>query len=227
MNYLKRFIYSPYSVFLVFLLFLWSLIDYANKEEVLTKEFFDGNLLPELIGFGLEGLLFVGLLTVYNHIKEKDRARTIHSRLSYAVSLFAKGVSEQVKKEGLLSSEDLSGIYNELDDRQGFAYAAVTSTLFHSHGDISKKGNELKLDRMKRIYLPIIDHAEYSKARLDELLWLASSMSISYLDYFNLLRQALDDVISLKSDFDSHYLKKSARAFLAVEKYNKVAEQFV
>jgi len=226
-NRIKNFIYSPYSVFLIFLFFLWNLVDYADKESLLNKEFFDGNLLPEFIGFGLEGLLFIGLLAVYNRIKEKDRIRAVHFRLSDAVSLFSKGVSFQVKDKGLLNVENLSGLHRELDGRSGFAYDAVTTTLYYLHGDISQKGEELPLDYMKSIYLPIIDHAEFSKARLDELVVLASSMSISYLDHFNLLRQTLDEVISLKNDFEANYLQNSARAFLSVQKYNKIAEQFV
>lgn len=224
---IKNFIFSPYSVFLIFLFFLWKLVDYADRESLLDKEFFDGNLLPELIGFGLEGLLFVGLLAVYNSMKEKDRIRAVHFRLSDAVGLFAKGVSFQVKDKGLLNAENLSGLHREIDGRQRFAYDAVTTTLYYLHGDISQKGEELSLDYMKSIYLPIIEHAEFSKARLDELLALASSMSISYLDHFNLLRQTLDELIYLKNGFEENYLQNSAKAFLSVQKYNKIAEQFV
>ncbi|UTA46422.1 hypothetical protein L1F30_09570 [Simiduia sp. 21SJ11W-1] len=224
---IKSFIFSPYSVFLVFLFFLWKLVDYADNENLLDKEFFDGNLLPELIGFGLEGLLFVGLLAVYNSMKEKDRIRAVHFRLSDAVGLFAKGVSFQVKDKGLLNAENLSGLCREIDGRQGFAYDAVTTTLYYLHGDIPQKGEELSLDYMKSIYLPIIDHAEFSKTRLDELLALASSISISYLDHFNLLRQELDQLISLKNGFEENYLQNSAKAFFSVQKYNKIAERFV
>lgn len=227
LNRIKNFIYSPYSVFLIFLLFLWKLVEYADKENLLTKDFFDGNLLPELIGFGLEGLLFVGLLAVCNRMKEKDRIWAVHLRLSDAVGIFPKGVSFQVRDKGFLNAENLFGLFKEMDGRQGFAYDAVTTILYYLHGDISKKGDKLSLDYMKSIYLPIIDHAEFSKARLDELLALASSMNISYLDHFNLLRQSLDEVVSLKDDFDSNYLQSSARAFLSVKKYNKIAEQFV
>ncbi len=226
-RHIRNIVYSPYSVFLLFLFVFWQLLHYANDENILTREFFDGNLLPELIGFSLEGLLFVALLAIYNHIKERERIKSVHLRLADAVSIFPKGVSFQAKAKRPCNMETLNGIYKKIEETEGISYDAVTTTLYNLHGNIANKKNEWEREYLKSIYIPIIQHAEFSKSRLDELQGLASTIGLEYLDFFNLLRHTLEDIISLKEDFDAQYIQRSTEAFLAVKQYNQIAEEFI
>jgi len=79
----------------IFFLLIWSVWFFISGED------FEGGILPELIGFSLEGIFFIGILTVLQKKTQKKRQHLLHQNTIHVMGPFLSRLGETVWADGI------------------------------------------------------------------------------------------------------------------------------
>jgi hypothetical protein len=170
--------------------FLWFVIA-AGPED------FEGNLLPELIGFCLEGIFFVGIFSWMQERKDKDRKRELRQSLAGAVGFFCQlinGCLDEADQVQLIGTDNWS--------RQA-------RTNGRNLKELEKKIKAVEIEITNDQVQAIKQLLSTRLSTLDSLLSVSAQLSHSHLSAYNMILTEIHKIATHHYFGDSQELKRS------------------
>ena len=184
----------PIFAFLLGLLVFWFSLESRSGD-------FVGNMLPELIGFCLEGIFFIGIFTWIQERKDKERKTELKQSLAAAIGFICPIINSslsQADQVKLLDSDNWT--------RQTRTNGRSLKLLL---GSITSKEIEIASDEIEAIQKLLSTRL----STLDSLLSIAAELSHSHLSAYNMILTEIHK-IAKHHYFDSTELKSSYMALL-------------
>ena len=179
----------PVFAFLLGLLFIWFSI--ASDEGD-----FVGNLVPELIGFCLEGIFFVGIFTWLQERKDRERKSEIKQSLAGAM-----GFTCQIISSCLPEADQIKLPASDNWTRQARKNGRHLKDLL---ARVSNKQLDVSQDQIQAIQQLLLTRL----STLDSLLSVSAQLSHSHLSAYNMILTEIHK-ISKHHYFDAVELKSS------------------
>lgn len=161
---------------------------------------FEGNLLPELIGFCLEGIFFIGLFSWMQERKDRERKMELKQSLAGAVGFFCQIINSCLNEEDQV----------QLTGSDNWSRQARTNGRKLKELEKRLKTKELNTDEEGVQAIQQLLHTRLST--LDSLLSVSAQLSHAHLSAYNMILTEIhkiathhyfDDSSELKSSFSS------------------------
>ena len=184
----------PVFAFLLGLFSLW--FAFASPEGA-----FVGNMLPELIGFCLEGIFFIGIFTWIQERKDIERKKELKQSLAGAIGFICPIINSTLpedKQIKLLSSDN----WTRQTRKNGKSLKALLGSLNSNDIDVTS-------DQIQAIQQLLSTRL----STLDSLLSIAAELSHSHLSAYNMILTEIHKVAE-HHYFESAQLKSSFLSLL-------------
>jgi len=158
---------------------------------------FEGNLLPELIGFCLEGIFFVGIFSWMQERKDKERKKELRQSLAGAVGFFCQLIN------GCLAEADqvkLTGTDN---------WSRQARTNGRNLKELEKKLKNVEIEITNDQVQAIQQLLNTRLSTLDSLLSVSAQLSHSHLSAYNMILTEFHKIATHHYFGDGHELKRS------------------
>lgn len=188
---------NPIVPVFAFLLGLFSLV-FAFKS---PDGAFVGNMLPELIGFCLEGIFFIGIFTWIQERKDRERKKELKQSLAGAIGFICPIINSTLpedKQIKLLSNDN----WTRQTRKNGKSLKALLGSLNNNDIDVSNE----QIQAIQQLLLTRL-------STLDSLLSIAAELSHSHLSAYNMILTEIHKVAE-HHYFESAQLKSSFLSLL-------------
>ncbi|HIG39136.1 MAG: hypothetical protein ABGY96_05570 [bacterium] len=188
---------NPIVPVFAFLLGLFSLV-FAIKS---PDGAFVGNMLPELIGFCLEGIFFIGIFTWIQERKDRERKKELKQSLAGAIGFICPIINSTLpedKQIKLLSNDN----WTRQTRKNGKSLKALLGSVNNNDIDVSS-------EQIKAIQQLLLTRL----STLDSLLSIAAELSHSHLSAYNMILTEIHKVAE-HHYFESAQLKSSFLSLL-------------
>ena len=179
----------PIFAFLLGLLSFWFVL--ASPDGA-----FVGNMLPELIGFCLEGIFFIGIFTWIQERKDKERKRELKQSLAGAIGFICPIINSTLPKD-----KQIKLLCHDNWTRQTRKNGKSLKELL---GSLSNNEIDVTVDQIQAIQ----QFLSTRLSTLDSLLSVSAELSHSHLSAYNMILTEIHKVAEHRY-FESDQLRSS------------------
>lgn len=184
----------PIFAFLLGMFIFWFSVESQSGD-------FVGNMLPELIGFCLEGIFFIGIFTWIQERKDKERKRELKQSLAGAIGFICPIINSSLPKNKQIKLRD-SDNWTRQTRTNGPSLKQLLGSITHS--EIQIESDEIRaIQKLLSTRL----------STLDSLLSVSAELSHSHLSAYNMILTEIHKIAS-HHYFDGSELKASYMGLL-------------